>query len=521
MAKFFLGVLRRIIVYFMLTVLLLALAFIFTPFFIAQETYKQILAQKIKEMTGKDLMIRGTVELSTVPEITFVFTDAELKDTESGESATIQSAKAVIQVIPFFMGNLDAAGHIKWQGHALDYRTLITQFNRLFYRHPAPLTLTLKSAPYTLDLQGVLQTSSDFRRIVFSETNFMFNGIKGRAGVLVNMEESVPEISAKVAFETLALDEVLALSNIKKSPATQDKSSSWDTEPLPFAAIASLNADIGIRAEQLTYARQSIAQGVNLGILTQDSQANLSMNAEALFGGAARYILSLDHSGEEPAFASELEFTNMNIGALMRAGWNTNILEGTGNGSLKLESKGVSQQDLIANLSGKGQLQMETGKVRGIGLEKLGSFESLYVALFDGKGQETDIRTLDASIAIDKGVIENNDLLIAMPTSSLKGSGVIDLVHQEIEYTLLSKGSLIGSEFGPMPATPITLSGSLFAPDIKADLKLLPFITGKEIVEKGLQELDTFKQVKDRLETIGSDFQKKLEKRLKQSESSE
>ncbi len=157
-------------------------------------------------------------------------------------------------------------------------------------------------------------------------------------------------------------------------------------------------------------------------------------------------------------------------------------IKGTGNIQLHTTTSGTDGKVLLQNLNGNGQFNISNGVLEGLDVGYL--IQKAYNTV---KGQplsgqdtnQTQFSSLTGSVTITKGVVTNNDLLLSASKATSKGNGQIDLVNQQINYTLQtavkadaqSTKNDIKNLYGI--TIPIRITGSLTHPNIGLDLNNL------------------------------------------------
>lgn len=116
------------------------------------------------------------------------------------------------------------------------------------------------------------------------------------------------------------------------------------------------------------------------------------------------------------------------------------LLEGLGNLTLQVESRGETLHALTANLNGFGELNLQNGLVKGINIARIirqaearlrgEAIES------DGEPNQTDFAALQGSFTIQNGRVQNDDLNVSSPLLRMAGRGHADLVATRMDYTV-------------------------------------------------------------------------------------
>ena len=178
-------------------------------------------------------------------------------------------------------------------------------------------------------------------------------------------------------------------------------------------------------------------------------------------------------------------------------------LTGTGRFNMDVNSTGNSINAIKQTLGGTMDFRFENGAVKGVNLAKLLRETK---ARFEGKPlpqtnepEQTDFSELSGSAKINKGVINNQDLLAKSPFLRVNGAGTVNLVKESLDYLVeatvvsSSKGQG-GEELQDLQGLniPVKLSGSYLSPDYSVDWGKVLLSSQKakvkEKVEEELQE---------------------------------
>ncbi len=97
----------RILLFLLGLIVLLVAAAVIIPFFIPGEVYRTQITNAARDATGRELTIRGDINLSLLPPISLKVSDVQLSNAEWGEAehlATVQTLSVGIEVLPFIFG---------------------------------------------------------------------------------------------------------------------------------------------------------------------------------------------------------------------------------------------------------------------------------------------------------------------------------------------------------------------------------------------------------------------------------
>ncbi|MBY0406958.1 MAG: AsmA family protein, partial [Rickettsiales bacterium] len=194
-------------------------------------------------------------------------------------------------------------------------------------------------------------------------------------------------------------------------------------------------------------------------------------------------------------------------------------LSGKADITLDANARGKSQLDIVQSLSGNGNFNVADGKIERVNLLNLVK----NIAGAGNAGGTTEFSQMGGTFNITNGVINNNDLLIAMQGVRVNGEGNVNLPDYTINYRL-SPQTFSTKQDAATGATveragvqvPVLISGSLdgpsFQPDLQATLKnaLSDPKAFKEQLKNSRGDIkEQIKQQKDAIKGIGALFKKK------------
>lgn len=220
----------------------------------------------------------------------------------------------------------------------------------------------------------------------------------------------------------------------------------------------------------------------------------------SLYGGSLDGALAVNAASNQ--FSLRQNLRGIDISPLLKDLADKDILEGHGNVSLDITTRGDTVPALKRGLGGKAALDLRDGAIKGINVGKL--LRSAKTML-GGKqavsgtadtAEKTEFSGMTASFNIDGGVARNNDLSLKSPVVRLAGEGAIDIGHDRLDY--LAKVSVDESLTGPGSelaqlkgiSVPLRLRGpySQIAYTLELD-KLLVEVAKSQLKEKAKEAL--------------------------------
>ncbi len=107
---------------------------------------------------------------------------------------------------------------------------------------------------------------------------------------------------------------------------------------------------------------------VRLPVEAKDGRTHLGPTQAKLFGGTYDGNIVLDAKPVQAALSLDEHVRSIDIGALMKAGFETTRVVGKGNASAKLNATGNTDQAMFKTLAGKIDFDVKDGAVTGLDL---------------------------------------------------------------------------------------------------------------------------------------------------------
>jgi AsmA protein len=264
-------------------------------------------------------------------------------------------------------------------------------------------------------------------------------------------------------------------------------------EGFDFSALNGLDVTGAVRVGQLQANQLKLSQ-LNLPIRIADGRLSVAPMTAGLYDGSLNGALALDARGNAVSLRQKL--SGINLAPLLADLADTDLLEGRGDVSVDLNSRGQSVDEMKRRLAGSARIALGKGAIRGIDLEQ--TLRDVQRLLGKAKDQaaspaatgKTAFSELTASFAIANGVARNDDLLGQSALLRLQGQGAIDIGNNRLDY-LLKANAVTGADAGATGlarlkgvAVPVRLSGALDQPAWTVDGEAL----AGELAKAGAQE---------------------------------
>ena len=200
------------------------------------------------------------------------------------------------------------------------------------------------------------------------------------------------------------------------------------------------------------------------------------------YGGKLEGLFALTTRQNPPRMKIKQTLSDVNVEPLFRDLGDVASMTGTARLNIDVSATGNTSDQMISNLDGRIGFGVQNGILRGINI----TWElQRALALIKGRSaplkesDDTPFRKISGKGIIAKGVLSNDDLLIATPGLKLTGAGSIDLNREVIDYDLVGEvpkgrqATESGLEDLAGKRIPIKISGKLDDPSVRPDLAKL------------------------------------------------
>jgi AsmA protein len=286
---------------------------------------------------------------------------------------------------------------------------------------------------------------------------------------------------------------------VKSAGGSAPAAAPADTAPveIPKEMLRGLDVQGNLRVARAKVADLPFTD-IKLPVEAKDGRAHLGPTQAKLFGGTYDGNIVLDAKPAQAALSMDEHVRSIDIGALMKAGFDTTRVAGKGNASAKLNATGNTDQAMFKTLAGKIDFDVKNGAITGLDLwyelrRAVALFKRQELPARPAGEPKTAFNALSGSALVDKGVLRNDDLLVDMSYIRAKGKGTLALESQAVDYRLVTEIYKLpegDASVADLKAAeiPVTITGTL------ADMKVRPDVEGylksrvKKEVDKKLDE---------------------------------
>ena len=208
-------------------------------------------------------------------------------------------------------------------------------------------------------------TKANAEGMTFSNLNLHMAGGDFEGSLAIETGAEKPLLSGTLATDLLTLDPFFA--HFQKIVGDDGQ---WNSEPLDLRALTTANLDIRISATRARLAHFEM-QDAALSLLTHANRIDLSLAEAKAYRGLvkARASLAIGQDGVDLHAASSV--TDLDVGALSWDAVGLPELTGLASATANFEADGQNLAELLQQLSGKLQINVKQGDVRGVDLARI------------------------------------------------------------------------------------------------------------------------------------------------------
>lgn len=241
-----------------------------------------------------------------------------------------------------------------------------------------------------------------------------------------------------IAIDQLDIDRYLPPKKAGPGGSTSAKTEAGGAEAkINLSALKGLNLKGAIKIGRLQAHRLKLS-GLDMQLAAADNRLQVAPLRANLYGGSLDGTLAVNAANNE--FSLRQNLRGIDISPLLKDLADKDILEGHGNVSLDVTTRGDTVSALKRGLAGKAALDLHDGAIKGVNVAKLLRSAK---TMFSGKqavsgstdtAEKTDFSGLTASFNINQGIARNNDLSLKSPIVRLAGEGEIDIGKDRLDY---------------------------------------------------------------------------------------
>ena len=215
----------------------------------------------------------------------------------------------------------------------------------------------------------------------------------------------------------------------------------WSTEPIDTTAFGLADATIDLRAQALLYDTFRVDQPKIIAVL-KDKVLDIRQISGTMFDGGFEMKGKVD-GRKVPIAVTTLKIVKANVGKALFQAVEFDIATGVLTFDMNLSASGKSQAAMIRALNGTGRINVVDGVIKGFDLKRTsddlknvnqitGLLGVLGSAMREGS---TNFSSLVGTFAIERGVVQTNDLALMADAGAGDARGYVDLPRWNMDMT--------------------------------------------------------------------------------------
>ena len=370
---------------------------------------------------------------------------------------------------------------------------------------------SLKELMQTLDIEPPVTADPDaMSRVSFNATAKVGTSDISLSDLTLELDDSamtgtlsVPmdengTLRFNLGVDAITLDGYMAPAD--DSVAAADDSGS-DVE-IPADLIRTLNVDGSFRIGQ-AYMTGLEFSNLQVGIVAAGGRLRMNPLSADFYDGGYSGDVRIDASGDTPSVSVDEHIEGVNLGALAKAMFDVDNINGTINGGFTLSGAGQNVSTIRSDLDGTMSMELVDGAWEGTDVwHQLRTARAMFVQEPPPEPTlpaRTEFSNVRATGTVTDGIFENNDFLAELPFLQLTGAGMVDMTTSGIDYSLQVRvlerpefmAGATAEEIEDFTETvvPLKITGSLSEPSVRPDIEGIFRARVEEAIEEKKDEL--------------------------------
>jgi len=191
-------------------------------------------------------------------------------------------------------------------------------------------------------------------------------GLRARGGAVVGLDRVRPGVGLKITADTVDTALFVTKADVSDDGGNERTSSSAGSQNVDFSALQLLDANVDLSAKEVLIGAVPVSDlGVDLQIVNGGLSAKV--RSATVNGAPAGGAIAVDTSGEAPAIKGSLKVDGLDAAGLAAlSGMDLPIDAGAVGVDVNFATRGITQDQLIDNLDGSGQVSLTNGRVSGL-----------------------------------------------------------------------------------------------------------------------------------------------------------
>lgn len=320
----------------------------------------------------------------------------------------------------------------------------------------------------------ITETSADLQRITLELDDTTATGSLG-----------VADFGAKALRFDLDVNRIDA-DRYLPPPVEGESAAAAETDdaptPIPVEALRALNARGELRIGEAIFAGIRFTK-LRLGVNGGGGKMRFHPIEASMYGGTYRGDIGIDATGDAARISLNEQVSNIDFAPLFKDFFETDRVSGKGNASVKLTGVGRTTDDVMRTLDGNVAFNVTDGALEGADLwyeirRARAVLKQEPVPERTGPAR-TAFSSLQGTGTMNKGVLTNNDLNVAMQYLKVTGQGTVDIPNSTLDYRLIAtvlkiprEGADTAQEQDLVDAQiPVRITGALSDPKVRPDVE--------------------------------------------------
>lgn len=338
-------------------------------------------------------------------------------------------------------------------------------------------TLSALAGASLPDLNGLkagLNLKGGGVKYAFNAIDVRVQGSDLGGNVTVNLAGKRPKVTGKLKAKVLDIDKLLgpqtspgvAADTGPQVAGAKSAARVFSADPLALAGMKAADLDLNITVDQALVSKLSLA-AVNMGLKLTAGKLSVDPLSLNLEGGEIKGNALLNAATKLPAFKIRTTIRKLDVGRVLKAVGQGDLVTLGLNGKVNLSSKGASVQQWMAGLNGMVKFSGRNGRINDAAFS---SFTSGLgnILPWAKQADASLIKCAVISMPVKKGVALADTILIDTPGFAVAVTGNVDLSGELLHLTVVPKAKNASlASF----AVPLRVKGPLAAPYVDADPK--------------------------------------------------
>jgi len=287
-------------------------------------------------------------------------------------------------------------------------------------------------------LTGQIQFSGTNKSLQLPKINLQLDDSKLQGNLKFTDFNSMAS-SFSLNVDSLDLDRYLPA----KPPSEQDnQSTSPNALLLPLAALRNLNTNGRLHIGKLIASGHQI-DNLDANVVAYNGFINLKSLTGNLYGGSMKATASIDARNNTPQINFNKRFTGIQATPLLTSLAKVDYLAGTMDLQINGSAFGNTLPAIKRSLSGEADFNVRDGMLKNTNIEQLvcKSIARIRDRQYSVVEEEpnTRFKEFNGHMNIVKGVMQTDQLQLALSNLQINGSGVINLLEQSLDYKIRAK----------------------------------------------------------------------------------